>query len=388
MLGVLSGLSSFGMAILVPNLALLGRELDAGPSLLQFLLSGYVLGLTIAQPLWGVLSDRFGRRPVMLAGTAVFVVASFACVFATSLTTLILGRFIQAIGMSVGTVASRAVIRDICNTEQTARALSIIAAALGIAPVIAPILGGYMGADLGWQSIFVLTAALGLLSLAWIFLALPETVPVTTASEPARKSRDAMLILLGSRIFLGYTLLYGCVSSAFMTFLAVGAAVFENELGLDQRFFGTTWGLMALCYVAGAAASNRVTRMAGLWPTMRWSVAAFAVGGLSMPLAILIAGASLVTVLGPLGVLMVVSGLMTPLTLAGAVSVRPDLAGTGSGLSSSLGLLTTVLFGLVSGLTYTGHVLSTALLIGVTTVGASLGLVLAKDPHNPLEARS
>jgi DHA1 family bicyclomycin/chloramphenicol resistance-like MFS transporter len=242
LLGVASGLGAFGMAIMVPTMAELGRVFDTNLAAVQFVVTAYGLGLAVAQPVMGVLSDRFGRRPIILWGLTVFVAASWLCSFATSLEGLIFGRFFQAVGVSVGTVVSRALIRDVCDTEQTARGMSVISASLGIAPVIAPIAGGYLSANFGWETGFLLTAVTGAMTLVWVYFRLPETRAFGGNTTSDGNTRKKITTLLGSASFLGYTLAYGFISSAFFGFLVVGASIFEHYLGIDQETFGLIWG--------------------------------------------------------------------------------------------------------------------------------------------------
>lgn len=369
------------MAILVPNLDLIGRVYDATPAVTQFLVTAYTLGLALAQPVNGVLTDRFGRRPVLLAGVAFFVAASLFCAFAQSLGALIAGRFAQALGISVGTVVSRAVVRDLCDAEGTARALSVIAAALGIAPVIAPVLGGLLGAELGWRWSFVATAIMGASVLIAIALRLPETL-APGARKPATMNsyRRDFSILLRSRSFVGFTLVYGFVSSAFFVFLAVGATIFAGELGIGQREFGLIWGGMALSYVVGAAITNPLVGRFGFRVVTSVSTVILVLTTLLLPLSLTIGGVSMATLLLPLGMVMLVSGIVSPLALAGAISTHADRAGTASGLSSSLGIGMTIFFAIASGLAYQGHASVTAMLIAIAGVAAGLSLLLALAP--------
>ena len=139
LLSVASALSPFGMVVLVPTLNEFARAYGVDYAAIQFLISSYLFGLAAAQPFSGILCDRLGRRPVLLLGFAFFTLASLACAVVGSLPGLVVLRFLQAVGVSVGTVASRAIVRDTHDEEGTARAMAYIAAAMGVAPVIAPV---------------------------------------------------------------------------------------------------------------------------------------------------------------------------------------------------------------------------------------------------------
>ena len=368
------------MAIIIPNLAMFGRVFAADLAQVQFLVSAYALGLALAQPIQGVLSDRFGRRPIMLAGLLVFVASSLGCAVATTLDGLILGRFLQALGISVGTVISRALVRDVCDTEQTARALSIIAASLGIAPVIAPIAGGYLGAGLGWQAVFILSSVAGVITMIWVYLRLPETRDAGTiraANGIEDSTYRKVITLLRSGCFIGYTLAYGFVSSAFFVFLVVGANVFEQELGIEQQEFGLIWGPLALTYVAGAMMTNTISSRYGFRGALRICVLGLLMIAVALPLTLITLGVTALTLLVPLATLMALSGLVSPLTLAGAVSYRPEWSGLSSGLSSSLGLGMSVVFALVSGLVYHDSLVEPVALMVLAILGTVLGLIMA-----------
>lgn len=377
LLGVASGLSAFGMAIVIPTLAELGRVFDADLAAVQFVVSAYALGLALAQPVLGILSDRFGRRPIMLWGLGVFVVASWLCSFTTSLEGLVLGRFFQALGISVGTVTSRALVRDVCNTQQTARAMTVISASLGIAPVIAPMVGGYLSAGFGWEMNFILTAATGVVTLVWVYLRLPETRVSQPGPTTDGNTRQKIATLLGAASFLGYTLSYGFMSSAFFVFLVVGASVFEQYLNIDQETFGLIWGPLALTYVAGAMLANPLTARFGFRGTIRIGIAGLALIAALLPLTLMVFGVTVASLLVPLAGLMTLSGMISPLTLAGAVSFRPQWSGLSSGLSSSIGLGMGVVFALVAGLVYQDSIVEPIALMTLATLGTIATLMLA-----------
>ena len=182
-------------------------------------------------------------------------------------------------------------------------------------------------------------------------------------------------------------MIYGFNSATFFCVVTVGAAIFERELGLDQQVFGVIWGAMAICYVFGAAAGTRVTRVLGMRRSLVAGIAFVVAVGLAMPPAMLIWGVNLWTLLMPLAFLMAASGLIAPLSLAGAVNHRPDIAGAGSGLSSSLGLLLTVVFTVLSGVLYDGSAVPIAWLIAVTVIATAAALVLALAAENRARER-
>lgn len=383
LLGVASALSPFGMVVVVPTLAELARRYSIDYADVQFLISAYLFGLGVAQPFSGWLCDRFGRRRVLLAGFSLFVLASLGCAIAGSFGLLVALRFLQATGVSVGTVASRAILRDIHDEAGTARTLALVAAAMGIAPVIGPVAGGLLSNRFGPQSVFTVSAALGLLVLWQIARRLPETLPPQAVAgggwiAAARDYRS----LFTSRRFMGYTLMYGASQGSFFAFLAVGAAVFEQDLGIDQQGFGLAWGLLAICYVFGATAASRLGKRVGHW---RLLLAGVLLTGLSTAGIWLLAAAGAVGFLPLmllLGLMTLASGIVIPGAMAGAVSYRPDIAGTSSGLSSAAGLVLSGAFTILAGLIYGGSFLPVAGLMALAglATGATALMVRRHPP--------
>ncbi|MDJ0927721.1 MAG: multidrug effflux MFS transporter [Gammaproteobacteria bacterium] len=381
LLGLASALSPFGMVVVVPTLAEFGRLYQIDYVDVQFLISAYLFGLGVAQPFAGWLCDRLGRRPVMLGGFAVFVLASLACALVREFDTLILMRLLQAAGVSVGTIASRAIVRDTHDEAGTAQTMAVIAAAMGIAPVLGPVAGGLISDAFGPQAVFIASATLGVLVWLRILARLPETRPagLVGAGGWSHFLRDYRA-LLGSRVFMGYTLMFGTVQGGFFVFLAVGAAVFENDLGVDQRGFGLIWGLLAIAYVIGAAIASRLTPRVGHHRMLQYGLILTASSSLGILALELAAGISLASLTVLLALLTSASGLVIPGSMAGAVSYRPDIAGTSSGLSSALGLVLSGAFTILSGSLYDGRFLVVASLIALAGVLTALtGLMVRRQ---------
>ncbi len=367
LLGIACGLSPFGMAIIVPAMSNIADKFLADLSVVQFVVSAYLFGLATAQPVSGFLCDRFGRRPVMLCGFGLFVAASIACAFTTSLSNLILFRFFQAVGVSVGTVASRAIVRDTRNANQAAEAMSYIAAAMGIAPIVAPMVGGWLGVVAGHKGIFLLTAAIGVFVLAGMYAKLPETLNTNSKPLEWRDWLRNYKLLLRSGSFMGYTLIFGFVQGSFFSFLAVGASVFDSSFGIGAQAFGMIWGAMAIAYVSGAAVAGRVTRTIGTDRVLKYSVWMTLFIGWLLFAIIFTTEFSIAGVLAPMVLLMALAGSVTPAAMAGAVHQHPEIAGTSSGLSSALGITVGGLFTIISGVIYAGDFRTVALLIAVAT---------------------
>jgi MFS transporter, DHA1 family, multidrug resistance protein len=379
LLALASSLSPFGMAVVLPTVAAIADRFQADYASVQFVLSAYLVGLGVTQPFSGILCDRLGRRPVLLGGSLLFLLASIGCALAPSLPVLIGFRLLQAAGISVGTVASRAMIRDTHDLLETPRALAQLAAAMGVAPVIAPVIGGTVGVAAGPAGVFAVTAGLGVIVLVWIGLALRETRPARTAGADSGMGILAdWRELLASPRFVGHTLLYGFIQGAFFAFLAVGAAIFADDLGVNQQQYGLIWGAMGLAYIASALVAGRLIGRLGSFRVLALGSALAVVGGFAVLAWTLAAGVTFAGLVGPLFVMMVGNGLVTPVALAGAVGGRPAIAGTAAGLSSAVGLVMTGSYAVAAGFLYDGSFLPIALLMATATAATAALLPLAR----------
>ena len=158
LLAAISSLSPFGISIMVPLVPMLSMSMAHSVSELQYLFSIYVIGLAVSQPIFGLITDRIGRRTVLLSGFGVFVLSSILLMFADTLAMMILLRFLQAVGVGVGTVVARGIIRDHLPPDEALKAFALLTAAMGFTPVIAPVVGGFLAPLLGLKSVFLLLA--------------------------------------------------------------------------------------------------------------------------------------------------------------------------------------------------------------------------------------
>ena len=386
LLGVASGISPFGMAIAIPTLESFAQLYQAPYSTVQFIISAYLLGLASSMPLVGFLSDKIGRRPVLISGLILFVIASIFCSTTDSLNSLIFWRVIQGIGASVGSVMARAMIRDVSNASETARSLSRVTAIMGISPMIAPVIGG-----IGYQifgnpnGIFIITAAIGILVLTAILLLLPETrnaaLVESTSKEPWS---DKYKYLLGSKVFVGSSLIYAFTTGAFFAILAVASTVFYNDLGIDSAGFGFIWSGLTILYTVSAFMAGTLSSKYGLMKVLLFGVLLNVIAGLLFYSLVKVFDVTLISVIVPLVIMFFAHGYIVPMSLAQAVSARPEIAGSSSGLSSALGLVIGGMFSVLSGLVFDGRLLPIALIVSASTIlcGLSYFMVLSGKRKN------
>ena len=378
LLGVASGISPFGMAIAIPTLESFAQLYQAPYSTVQFIISAYLLGLASSMPLVGFLSDKIGRRPVLLSGLILFVAASIVCSTTDSLNSLIFWRIIQGVGASVGSVMSRAIIRDTNNASETARSLSRVTAIMGISPMIAPVIGG-----IGYQifgspnGIFIITAAIGVVVLIAILLKLPETRKVELTESTNREPwSEKYRYLLGSKVFVGSSLIYAFTTGAFFAILAVASTVFYNDLGIDSAGFGFVWSCLTILYTISAFMGGNLSSKYGLMKVLLAGVVLNVMAGIVFYFLVKALDVTLISVIVPLIILFFAHGFIVPMALAKAVSARPEIAGSSSGLSSALGLVIGGMFSVLSGLVFDGRLLPIALIVAVSTMLCGMSYLL------------
>jgi DHA1 family bicyclomycin/chloramphenicol resistance-like MFS transporter len=336
LLALLMAMTAIGPAtlnILVPALPGLVARLASDTGTVQLTLSLYLLSLAVAQLLLGPLSDRFGRRPVVLAGLALSVVASLAAIAASSIGALIGVRVVQAIGASTGIVIGRAIIRDLYERERAASMIGLVTTAMVIAPMISPLVGGILDTAFGWEAIFLFIAAFSGVVLLWAVLVLPETRPASVAQAPGMLIQE-WRALLGNAKFHGYVLCGALGSAPFFTFLGGGPHVVVTLMGRTSAEFGVWFVVTSLGYMSGNFTSSRLSQRFGIEPMIMAGIVFELIGaGLTALLVATIPEAGPAIIFLPQLVISFGNGLLLPNAIAGAISVRPQAAGAASGMT-------------------------------------------------------
>jgi MFS transporter, DHA1 family, multidrug resistance protein len=333
LLTALVALGPMSTDLYLPSLPGLLRHFDADIAEVQLTLSVFLVGLAVGQLVYGPLSDRFGRRPVLLAGLILYVVASAICALAPSVPTLIAARLLQATGACAGPVVCRAVVRDVHGREGAARILSYMGAAMALAPALGPILGGFVEAWLGWRANFAILCIYGAVGLALTAAILPETAPHRGESGGGLDAAlRGYLGLLGQRVYIGFVLCCALAYGGIFCFISGSSFVFVDIIGLAPQLYGVCFGAIVLGYILGTLMGGRLTRRIGVERLVRTGGLISAVGGLALLLSVWTTGASVAGILLPTVIYMAGTGLVLPNAMAGAIGPFPRMAGTAAAL--------------------------------------------------------
>lgn len=330
---VIAGLSALNMNLILPSLPGIATYYKADYALVQLAVSGY-LGVTgLLQLIIGPLSDRYGRRPVMIASLMIFLIATALAPFAPTIETFLAIRMLQA-GVVSGMVLSRAIVRDIVGTDQAASMIGYVTMGMTLAPMIGPALGGILEELLGWQSVFALLFLFGVVTFILLLADLGETNLNRSASM--LRQFGAYPELARSRRFWGYSLTATFASGAFFSFLGGGPFVATAILGLPPSRLGLYFVFIALGYMTGNFLSGRFASQIGI---NRMMVTGCIISTLGMSLSLMLFLAGLwhpMSFFGPMLFVGLGNGITLPSANAGIVSVRPHLAGSASGLGGAM----------------------------------------------------
>jgi DHA1 family bicyclomycin/chloramphenicol resistance-like MFS transporter len=320
--------------IVVPALPQMANRLASDVGTIQLAVSVYLLALAAGQLLMGPLSDRFGRRPVILIGLTLTAAASVLAIVMSTVTSLIVARALQAVGASAGIVVSRAIIRDLFARNRAASMIGLVATVMVVVPTLGPLIGGLLDTAFGWESIFLFTAVTSAITVFWAALALPETRRLNAPHGGRQSFVHDLSQLVRNRKFAGYVCAGAFGSGTFFAFLGGGPHVVITLMERSSAEFGVWFAVSSIGYMAGNFAASRLSTRFGIDRMIWW--------GIAMELA----GVALTTLLaafamhwGPAIIFlpqMIVNfgnGLLLPGAIAGAVSVRPQSAGTAAGIT-------------------------------------------------------
>src|SRR3954463_15723825 len=376
LLGVLALLSSFtplSIDMYLPALPVIAVDLRGTSGDIQLTLSAFMIAFGFGQIFYGPAGDRFGRRPVILGGIAIYVVTSIGCAFAAEAGHLVVLRFLQGLSACGGVVLARTMVRDLAEKDQAARAMSLMMACTSIAPMLAPLIGGQVLWFAGWRAIFWVLATVGVVAFAFAWLRLPETLrpeyrqPLVLSSIVKRFGE-----LVRHRAFMGYAFTTSFMFSALLSFLSGSPFVFIEKYGIAPRDYGLIFGGMIVFMTIGSLLNARFVRVFGAGTILRYAVIVPAISG-SAALVLGLIEARYGTIgmwpfLLCFGPQIATISLIGPNAMAMALQRYPHMAGTASSLMGVMQFGLGAIFGAVVGQTFDGTIAPMTTAMGIAGI--------------------
>lgn len=335
LLGALTALGPLGIDMYLPAFPAMGAELGASPAAIQRTLAVFLLGMAAGQLFYGPLSDRVGRRLPLFLGMVVFTLASIGCALAASAEALVWLRLAQALGGCVGVVVARAVVRDLCDERGAVRMMSMLMLAMGAAPILAPMLGGWLLAWLGWRAIFWVLAIYGAMALLVMYRWLPESLPV------AQRRRDGlgqvMLVyfsLLKDRRFLAHALAGALPMAGLFAYLVGSPNLLMVVHGLGPVEYGMAFGANAFGLILASQVIARLVRRRQPASLLLGALSLLSLAGLGVVAAVLHGG--LLPLLAAFFLYLAFMGSVLPLASALAMAPMGRMAGSASALMGTI----------------------------------------------------
>jgi len=373
---LLTALVAFGPLstdLYLPSLPILVRVFDTDIAMVQLTLSVFLVGFAVSQLVYGPMSDRFGRRPTLLVGVSVYLVASAVCALATSVEGLIAARFFQALGACCGPVVGRAVVRDVFGRDRAATVLAYMAMAMTLAPAIGPVLGGALTELFGWRSNFILLTgfAVAILGAVWGLLGETNTARDSEALNPGRMAAN-YLMLLRNRRFVGYVLIVACSYSGIFAFISGSSFLLIGQMHLSPAQYGMSFATVVLGFTLGSLLAGKLSHRLGGARMIRIGTLV-SVGGGALGVGLALAGVlQIASVVAPVFLFILGAGLTLPNATANAVGPYPTMAGLASSLLGFFQMTIAALVGLGVGHLHNGTALPMMGAIGLVGLGALL----------------
>tara|TARA_B100000029_G_scaffold417625_2_gene422339 strand:+ start:1260 stop:2420 length:1161 start_codon:yes stop_codon:yes gene_type:complete len=336
LLAATSALGPAGMQILLPALPVIQADFSVSNDVAQLTLSLSMLSIAIGTLVYGPMSDKYGRKPIMLLGIFIAIIGSIFCYLADSIGWLIAGRIVQAFGGAVGLVLARAIVRDVYDAEESARVIATLVMVMVIAPMMSPALGGEMMKYFGWESVFLVVASASLIIFVFLILRQPETLVTPVPFKGVGSMLRTFASLLESRAFCGYAFCVTFVSVVFFSFISAAPEIMVSVLNRPPTEYGYYFVLVPIGFMIG----NYITRHFGRSISIDSMIvmgSAIAIGGIMLAIVLTILGINHpLALFVPVSIAVCGNGITLPNAQASAINEFPQYAGSASGLTGFL----------------------------------------------------
>ena len=336
LLAATSALGPAAMQILLPALPVIKDTFQVSTDVAQLTLSLSMFAIALGTLVYGPLSDKYGRKPIMLIGLCVTLAGSIFCLLASTIETLIVGRFIQAFGGAVGLVLGRAIIRDVYGAREAARVIATLVMVMVVLPMLSPAVGGELMQRFGWQSVFVVIAGLSFIMFLLVIAKMPETLTNPAPFEGIQSMLLTYARLFRSRAFCGYAFCVTFVSVVFFSFISAAPEIMVTVLDRPPTEYGYYFIMIPLGFMSGNYVARHFGRSLDLDKMIAYG-ASIAVLGIGLAIAIQLLGFHQpVALFAPIALAVFGNGITLPNAQAAAINEFPQYAGSASGLTGFL----------------------------------------------------
>ncbi|MBV7528193.1 multidrug effflux MFS transporter [Pseudomonas sp. PDM29] len=381
-LGALSAFGPLAIDFYLPAFPAMALAFGTDENHVQMTLAAYFLGLSIGQLAYGPVADRFGRRIPLLIGVGLFTAASVACAYAPNLEWLIGARFIQALGGCAGMVISRAVVSDKCDAVGSAKVFSQLMLVMGLAPILAPLLGGLLVNTTGWQSIFLALTGFSALAGLAVATGLPESLPAHIPRQPLSGALRQYGRLLADPIFLGHALTGGIAIAGMFAYIAGSPFIFIKLYGVAAEHFGWLFGINAAGFILVAQVNARLLAKRGPMFLLARAVWVYLAAGLILLAVSSLHTAQLWPLLIPLFICIASLGCISPNAAACAMSGQGARAGSASALLGCLQFSVAAGASALVGVLHDGSAVPMAMVISLCGILVVSAAVLTRRLQN------
>ncbi len=377
-LGILSAYGPLTIDLYMPALPTIATEFQT--ERIQQTMSVFFLGMSLGQLFMGPLSDKFGRKRPLLFGCAIYALASLGCALATSLEGLLFFRFLQALGGCAGMVLTVSMVRDLFAIKDSARVLSYLVLVMGLAPILAPLIGGQLLLYSSWRIIFLVLMGFGLLCLVMVALGLPESLPQERRNKTALTNLTSNYRQLFTDLrFIAYALPASFIGAGFTVYLSSAALVFITVYGVAPQHFGWIFGLNAVGLIAMSQFNAWLLRRYSSDFILNRAIVALMLVALALLVLAVTGWGGMIGLWIALFFCVGGSGLIRPNATARAMAPFPDKAGSASALFSSIGSALGALSGFILSLFHAKSAVPMASLLALCYVLAWLLLLLFRQ---------
>lgn len=363
LLAAASALGPAGMQILLPAVPVIKETFEVSNDIAQLTLSLSMLAIAFGTLVYGPLSDKYGRRPIMFVGIAITIIGSIFCWLADSITWLIVGRFIQAFGGAVGLVLARAIVRDVYGAEEAARVIATLVMVMVVVPMLSPALGGELLDRFGWESAFVVVAIASVIIFVFLIPGLPETLNEPVPFEGIGSMLKTFLSLFESRAFCGYAFCVTFVSVVFFSFISAAPEIMVSVLNRPPTEYGYYFIMIPAGFMAGNYVARHFGRKMSIDKMIRVGATATVIG-ISFAIALQLAGIhDPLALFAPVAIATFGNGITLPNAQAAAINEFPQYAGSASGLTGFLQMSVSAIAAQLVALIFNGTVYPLLLLM-------------------------